>query len=149
MKSKEEILEGMWCCKNECAGSRCPYFAESGCAGSLMLDALELVRRLQEENARLTEYVSTHEFIQGQNKPDMRIPATGEHDPVNHPDHYTQGGVECIEALKAATVGLEGIEAVCTANAIKYLWRWKQKNGAEDLRKAVWYINRLIGETEG
>lgn len=71
------------------------------------------------------------------------------HDAVNHPDHYTQGGVECIDALKAATTGLEGIEAVCTANAIKYLWRWKQKNGTEDLRKAVWYIDRLIGETEG
>jgi hypothetical protein len=63
---------------------------------------------------------------------------------VNHPPHYTAGGVECIDALTAATVGLEGIEAVCTANAIKYLWRWKRKNGVEDLRKARWYIDRLI-----
>ena len=47
-------------------------------------------------------------------------------DNVNHPSHYTQGGVECIDALQAATVNLQGIEAVCTANAIKYLWRWKQ-----------------------
>lgn len=69
-------------------------------------------------------------------------------DTVNHPPHYTQGGIECIEAIKAATVGLEGIEAVCTGNAIKYLWRWKQKNGAEDLRKAIWYIERLIKETD-
>ena len=67
-------------------------------------------------------------------------------DTVNHPSHYTQGGIECIEAIKAATVGLEGIEAVCTGNAIKYLWRWKQKNGAEDLKKAIWYIERLIKE---
>lgn len=65
-------------------------------------------------------------------------------DTVNHPPHYTAGGVECIDALTAATVGLEGIEAVCTANAIKYLWRWKRKNGVEDLRKARWYIDRLI-----
>ena len=65
-------------------------------------------------------------------------------DVVNHPPHYTAGGIECIDALEAATGGLQGIEAVCTANAIKYLWRWKMKNGAEDLRKAVWYINRLI-----
>lgn len=63
---------------------------------------------------------------------------------VNHPAHYTAGGIECIEALAAATTGLEGIEAVCTANAIKYLWRWKIKNGAEDLRKAIWYINYLL-----
>ncbi len=67
-------------------------------------------------------------------------------DMVNHPAHYTAGGIECIDALKAATVGLEGIEAVCTANAIKYLWRWKNKNGVEDLKKSIWYINRLIEE---
>ena len=66
------------------------------------------------------------------------------HDVVNHPDHYTYGKVECIDALEAATAGLEGIEAVCTANAIKYLWRWKHKNGKEDLRKAMWYITRLL-----
>lgn len=67
-----------------------------------------------------------------------------EKDMVNHPAHYTAGGIECIDALAAATAGLEGIEAVCTANAIKYLWRWKLKNGAEDLKKAQWYINHLI-----
>ena len=65
-------------------------------------------------------------------------------DVVNHPPHYTAGGVECIDALEAATVGLDGIEAVCTANAIKYLWRWKRKGGVEDLKKARWYIDRLI-----
>ena len=62
---------------------------------------------------------------------------------VNHPSHYTAGKVECIDALEAATVGLQGIEAICTANAIKYLWRWKFKNGVEDLAKAKWYINKL------
>lgn len=69
-------------------------------------------------------------------------------DAVNHPKHYTSGKIECIDALEAATAGLTGIEAVCTANAIKYLWRWKQKGGAEDLRKARWYLDKLI-ETEG
>ncbi len=67
-------------------------------------------------------------------------------DNVNHPSHYTQGRIECIEALEAATVNLKGIEAVCTANAIKYLWRWKEKNGKEDLKKAIWYIKKLIEE---
>lgn len=65
-------------------------------------------------------------------------------DMVNHPPHYTRGGVECIDALASATAGLEGLDAVCTANAIKYLWRWKQKGGVEDLRKAQWYITKLI-----
>ena len=64
-------------------------------------------------------------------------------DVVNKPEHY-QGRVECIEAIEAATAGLEGIEAVCTANVLKYAWRWKKKNGVQDLRKARWYLDRLI-----
>ena len=52
-------------------------------------------------------------------------------DMVNHPSHYTQGGIECIDALKAATVSKTGIEAVCTANVIKYLWRYEEKDGIE------------------
>jgi hypothetical protein len=67
-------------------------------------------------------------------------------DNVNHPSHYTQGAIECIDAIKEATKGLFGIEAVCTANIIKYVWRWKFKNGVEDLRKARWYLDRLIDE---
>ena len=67
-------------------------------------------------------------------------------DNVNHPNHYTQGGIECIEAIKAATEGLTGMEAVCTGNAIKYMWRWKWKNGAEDIKKAIWYLQRLLEE---
>lgn len=69
-------------------------------------------------------------------------------DNVNHPSHYTSGNIECIDALAAATSGLVGIEAVCTANAVKYLWRWKYKNGAEDLKKAQWYISRLLNEIQ-
>lgn len=70
-------------------------------------------------------------------------------DNVNHPSHYTQGGVECIDAITAATVNKSGAEAVCTANVIKYLWRYEAKNGLEDVKKAQWYLNRLIAELEG
>ena len=69
-------------------------------------------------------------------------------DMVNHPQHSTQGGIECIDALKAATVGKRGIEAVCVANVIKYLWRYEEKNGIEDVRKAKFYIERLLKELE-
>ena len=69
-------------------------------------------------------------------------------DMVNHPQHYTQGNIECIDALKAATVGKRGIEAVCVANVVKYLWRYEEKNGIEDVRKAKWYIERLLMELE-
>ena len=65
-------------------------------------------------------------------------------DMVNRPAHYNKGRVECIDAIAVATGDLSGIEAVCTANAIKYLWRWKQKNGTEDLKKARWYIEHLL-----
>lgn len=70
-------------------------------------------------------------------------------DNVNHPSHYTQGGIECIDAIKVATVGLTGIEAVCTGNILKYIWRWKLKNGLEDVKKCRWYIDKLIEEIEG
>ena len=67
------------------------------------------------------------------------------HDPVNHPSHYTQGGIECIEAIEAACVGLTGDEAYYVGQIIKYVWRWKHKNGLQDLEKAEWYLSRLIG----
>ena len=67
-------------------------------------------------------------------------------DMVNHPPHYNYGGIEAIDAIHAACNGLNGFEGYCTGNAIKYLWRWKRKNGVEDLHKAVWYITRLIQE---
>jgi hypothetical protein len=63
-------------------------------------------------------------------------------DPIN-PNHYRAGKVECIDALAAATVNKCGIEAVCTANAIKYLWRYESKGGLEDVRKARWYLDHL------
>ena len=69
-------------------------------------------------------------------------------DSVNHPEHYTAGGIECIEAIKAATEGLPGIQAVCVGNAIKYVWRFSRKNGAEDIEKAIWYLRRLLREID-
>jgi hypothetical protein len=69
-------------------------------------------------------------------------------DNVNHPTHYTQGKIECIEAIAEATKQLQGIEAVATANVIKYVWRWKSKNGIEDLQKAQWYLNHLIKQIQ-
>ena len=65
-------------------------------------------------------------------------------DTVNHPDHYTGGKVECIDAIDSAVAGLEGKPAYYTGQVIKYMWRWGRKNGLEDLRKAEWYLKRLI-----
>ena len=65
---------------------------------------------------------------------------------VNHPKHYTQGGIECIDAIKAATVNKEGFEATLVGNVIKYLWRYESKGGLEDIEKALWYLSRLHKE---
>lgn len=71
-------------------------------------------------------------------------------DMVNHPDHYktSSSGLETIDVIKAFTENCVGIEAVCTANVIKYVCRWKKKNGLEDLKKAEWYLNYLIRNME-
>ena len=65
------------------------------------------------------------------------------HDPVNAPAHYRQGAVECIDAIKSA-LGDDGFVDYCIGNSIKYLFRWRHKNGLEDLRKAHFYVNEAI-----
>jgi len=67
-------------------------------------------------------------------------------DMVNHPSHYTQHKFECIDVIAEVTKDLKGIEAHCIGNIFKYLWRFKQKNGVEDVEKAEWYVGRLIKE---
>lgn len=63
---------------------------------------------------------------------------------INQPSHYTQGKVECIDAIESATVGKSGIGAVCVGNVIKYLWRYEQKGGKESVEKAKWYLEKLL-----
>ena len=63
-------------------------------------------------------------------------------DMVNHPPHYNQQGIECIEAIHAATG--DGFEYYLQGNIMKYLWRYRYKNGIEDLEKARWYLDKLI-----
>lgn len=68
-------------------------------------------------------------------------------DNVN-PSHYKQGAIECIDAIEAATINKKGLDAVCTANVIKYIWRCEQKGGVEDLKKAKWYLEKMIAQYE-
>ena len=124
-----------------CAG--CPlekFTSSTGCWFDEWSDdklAIAYDHVCKNSEARLDgSHLKNEEVKMDENVPDM----------VNHPQHYTQGGIECIDALKAATVGKCGIEAVCVANVIKYLWRYEEKNGIEDVRKAKWYIERLLKE---
>ena len=82
--------------------------------------------------------------IQGKHETEFAKP-----DMVNHPPHYqSKSGLEVIDVIDAFTEDLTGMEAVCTGNAIKYILRWKQKNGVEDVKKAVWYLNKLVSVLE-
>ena len=63
-------------------------------------------------------------------------------DNVNSPSHYNQAGIECIDAIKAS-LG-DGYQDYCKGNVMKYLWRYKYKNGIEDLKKAQWYLNSMV-----
>lgn len=71
----------------------------------------------------------------------------GKADMVNSPPHYNASGIECIDAIRAA-LG-EGFEFYLQGNILKYLWRYRYKNGTEDLKKADWYLKELITEVEG
>ncbi len=69
-----------------------------------------------------------------------------EHDAVNSPAHYTSGGIECIDCIKAA-LG-ENFIGFLIGNVFKYCYRYRNKNGLEDLKKAQWYLNRAIKELQ-
>lgn len=67
-------------------------------------------------------------------------------DNVNNPNHYRQGGIECIEAIKAS-MSQHGFRDYLKGNVMKYIWRYEHKGKAvEDIGKAMWYLNRLKDE---
>lgn len=68
-------------------------------------------------------------------------------DPVNHPDHYTQGAFECIDAM-IETQGVQAVRDYCICNAFKYIWRHNSKNNDQDIRKAKWYIDKYLELSE-
>ncbi len=68
-------------------------------------------------------------------------------DAVNHPSHYNQGKFECIDVM-VETFGKEAAKNFCLLNAFKYIWRTGEKNGAEDVKKAIWYLDKFL-ELEG
>ena len=83
------------------------------------------------------------ELIEGMNKQPIIVS-----DSVNHPSHYTHGKIETIDKIEDV-LGLEGFQAYCVGNAIKYLDRYKLKNGFEDIKKAKRYLEFYIEKTEG
>ncbi|UPU16031.1 hypothetical protein OTAKU_00420 [Serratia phage vB_SmaM-Otaku] len=102
-------------------------------------------KHLEEGTAHMSSAERVHHFISSVMAESQSEQAA---DMVSAPPHYNQAGIECIDAITAATSGKSGIEAVCVANVVKYLWRYELENGVEDVKKARWYLDRLIGELE-
>ena len=69
-------------------------------------------------------------------------------DMVNHPSHYTNGKIECIDAIESSMTPAQFI-GYCKGNIMKYLYRFEHKNGVEDVRKAQWYLNKMLSTLEG
>ena len=67
-------------------------------------------------------------------------------DKVNSPPHYNNGGMECIDYIQQQLS--EHFSSYCQGNVIKYLHRWRYKNGVEDLKKAEWYLKAMIRDIE-
>ncbi len=96
---------------------------------------------------RLTEYcgecfrISVYPAEQAQS-----VAQTEQFDSVVKPQHYNQGEIECIDAMRAA-FGQEALENYCTITAFKYLWRADHKgNRQQDLKKAIWYLRMACGD---
>ena len=62
---------------------------------------------------------------------------------INHPDRYAGGKFECIDVM-LDVFGTDAVKHFCILNAFKYIWRAEKKNGVEDIKKAVWYLNKFI-----
>jgi hypothetical protein len=121
IKSPASLMDGMVCVVTATnAGMRSPYFVES-------------------EDLRRGSWFTADEL-----EPAPAVNECLTVDNVNHPAHYNQGGIECIEAIKAA-LG-DGFPDYLRGNVIKYLWRYDLKGGVEDLKKAAWYLDRAIKE---
>ena len=142
-----ELKEGLKILKEFCFGNLCQECQlAGGCKECIFTETFPECWDIDKVEKVVLAVAKEEQFANSDNE---KVAGKQPCDMVNHPAHYTQGGIECIDAIKAAVTGLEGIEAVCTGNIIRYIWRWKFKNGLEDLKKCRWYIDKLIEEVEG
>ena len=91
------------------------------------------------DNYMVKKLIETNDIGEGMTLPSFE-------DMVNHPPHYNKASIETIDAIEAMTD--EGFAYYLQGNIMKYLWRYRYKNGTEDLKKAQWYLNKLIKNRE-
>lgn len=103
--------------------------------------------RIRKMEKQANEKVKAEEqpaaVMKSEEKPEYKV----EHDPVNRPSHYVQGGIEAIDIMRAK-MPPDQFRGYLLGNVYKYLMRHEHKNGVEDLRKAEWYLKRLISQEE-
>ena len=128
IEEKKQAIEDA-CVGRDCHG--CPLYPfDEDCYGRGEVDAVT------ERNFNLLVEAG---WIEGETTPDTT--ANPVHDNVNHPSHYTQGGMECIDEM-LLIFGKEAVKNFCICNAWKYRKRAMFKNGQEDIDKSDWYINK-------
>ena len=102
----------------------------------------EMWNKLQEKYKAM----ATEELKDDYRKEYLEYPSVADPDPVNAPQHYNTGNIECIEAIQES-MSVEAFKGYLKGNCLKYLWRYDYKGKpSEDLEKAGWYLNRLIKE---
>jgi len=117
----------------------CLYLFDGKCANALCLSRGKSCPRNSSEECVF--YIPEHKFIETKKQ------ETAQTDNVNHPGHYCQGGIECIKAIEASMTP-EEFQGYCKGNVIKYCWRFREKNGLEDLKKAQVYLGWMIESKE-
>jgi len=88
----------------------------------------------------MTSYYNIMKKIESGN---MKVVDKNKEDMVNDPPHYNTGSIECIDAIQAALTPTE-FRGYCKGNNLKYTWREHYKGEDEDLKKAAWYLDRLL-----
>ena len=144
MKSYDEIVRALQHCSTDmftdCAG--CPYLNMEQCRATMEKDARTLI-------------LKQHYAIDVLQKSETKTEEPVEHsepntDNVNHPKHYESGKFECIEVMQEA-IGAEATKHFCLCNAFKYIYRCNKKHSSpvEDVKKAVWYLNKFLEVSNG
>lgn len=110
--------------------------------------ALNYVQEWLCENFEIVNEPTCIPYISPKDRVNQNDEVKPTNDAVQHPSHYTQGGIECIEAIRASMTA-DGFCDYCKGNIIKYIWRWRDKGGVEDLKKASVYLDWLINAAEG
>lgn len=117
----------------------CLYLFEGKCVNDFCMSRGKSCPRNSGEGCGF--FVPAYEFKKQEEK------EMTQQDAVVHPPHYCQGGIECIKAIEASMTP-EEFQGYCKGNVMKYIWRFREKNGLEDLKKAQVYLGWMVESKE-